>query len=185
MTPEYTGFWRVLFDWQTIIAGLLALAAGLLAFFAAQRQVRAIKDQTRHFQREAKKHQAREAIIAGRLLDGVLSTLEDGIRSLQKTLAQPTYKLPNATIPASYKETLRKPPLATVWDRLGMFDPNAITNYMNLDAKVDLFRTDQIFAAAWNIEALAPLAVIVSTLRRMIGEESKLAHDVILATESS
>ena len=29
--PDYTGFWKLLYDWQTIIAGVLALIAGFLA----------------------------------------------------------------------------------------------------------------------------------------------------------
>src|ERR1700693_5617423 len=43
MTTDYTGICKLLFDWQTLIAGLLALGAGILAYCAAQRQLRALK----------------------------------------------------------------------------------------------------------------------------------------------
>jgi len=69
MTAEYTGFLKVLFDWQTVLAGLLALAAGLLAYWAAQGQVRATKEQMRQSQREIKRQLASKVIIAASLLD--------------------------------------------------------------------------------------------------------------------
>jgi len=117
------------------------------------------------------------------LLDGVLSTLEDDIRKLRAMLAQPNYADPNAIIPASCKNNLSKPPLAAIWNTLGLFSSDIVTNYMNLDTGVEAFRANQILGAAWHIQELGRFAVIVSALRRMIGEQSKLAHDNIPTTE--
>jgi len=41
---NYTGFWKLLYDWQTIIAGALALFAGILAYWVGKEQVRAVRD---------------------------------------------------------------------------------------------------------------------------------------------
>jgi hypothetical protein len=43
--PDYTGFLKLLYNWQTIIAGALALAAGLIAAGLVVCQVRLIKRQ--------------------------------------------------------------------------------------------------------------------------------------------
>jgi hypothetical protein len=39
--PDYTGFWKLLYDWQTIVAGILAFIAGLLAYGAGRQQAKA------------------------------------------------------------------------------------------------------------------------------------------------
>jgi hypothetical protein len=43
MNTDYTGCWKLLYDWQTLVAGFLALAAGALAYSVGQRQVGASK----------------------------------------------------------------------------------------------------------------------------------------------
>jgi len=73
VTPEYTGFWRELLDWQTIIAGLLALAAGLLAFYCGA--TASSRDQETNAALSARGEEApsaRGGLLPGRLLDGVL-----------------------------------------------------------------------------------------------------------------
>ena len=176
MTPRYTGILGVLYDWQTGFAGLLALAAGLLAYFATQRQ-------THHLQREAKRQLARDVVVAARLIEGVLGGLEDDIRSLEKIWHQPSYASKDATIPASHKALLRKPPLAVVWENLGRFSPDVISNYMNLDTKIEHFRGVQMFSAEWYIKELQVLTVIVNGLRELVGREVKLANDTLRKTE--
>ncbi len=53
---DYTGIWRYLFDWQTLIAGLVAFGGAWLAYrgvrVAADRQIAAIHEQLRQ-EREA------------------------------------------------------------------------------------------------------------------------------------
>jgi hypothetical protein len=44
MTPtNYTGLGRMLYDWQTIIAGVLALVAGIMAYAVGRKQVTAVR----------------------------------------------------------------------------------------------------------------------------------------------
>jgi hypothetical protein len=40
-SPDYAGFWKLLYDWQTIVAGILAFIAGLLAYGAGRQQANA------------------------------------------------------------------------------------------------------------------------------------------------
>ena len=42
--PDYTGFWKLLYDWQTIIAGALALVAGIMAYAVGKKQVTAVRN---------------------------------------------------------------------------------------------------------------------------------------------
>ncbi|MGC2202699.1 MAG: hypothetical protein WA633_21495 [Stellaceae bacterium] len=43
--PDYTGFWKLLYDWQTIIAGVAAFLGGLIAAGVVAWQGRLIKRQ--------------------------------------------------------------------------------------------------------------------------------------------
>lgn len=42
--PDYTGFWKLLYDWQTIIAGGAAVIGGLAAYSAGRIQARATRE---------------------------------------------------------------------------------------------------------------------------------------------
>ena len=42
--PDYTGFWKLLYDWQTIIAGGAAIIGGVVAYVAGRIQARATRD---------------------------------------------------------------------------------------------------------------------------------------------
>jgi hypothetical protein len=91
--PNYTGTLKLLFDWQTLIGGILALVAGFVAafyaYFAGLKQVRAVRDQTREaeaenarLRREGRRALARDGLVAARLIHGVLVRVMDGIKRL-------------------------------------------------------------------------------------------------------
>ena len=42
--PDYTGFWKLLYDWQTIIAGGAAIIGGVAAYSAGRIQARATRE---------------------------------------------------------------------------------------------------------------------------------------------
>jgi hypothetical protein len=42
--PDYTGFWKLLYDWQTLIAGGAAIIGGVVAYVAGRIQARATRD---------------------------------------------------------------------------------------------------------------------------------------------
>lgn len=85
MSAGYSGFWGFLYDWQNLVAGVLALIAGILAYCASQGQKEATERQTAHLQREAKRQMAREVIVSARLVDGVLGEIESDTDKLIKT----------------------------------------------------------------------------------------------------
>ncbi len=68
---DYTGIWKYLFDWQTLIAGLVAFGGAGLAYWgaltAADRQVQAIREQMKQ-EREAtaeRERRERKRLVEG------------------------------------------------------------------------------------------------------------------------
>ncbi len=52
MAADYTGTWKLLYDWQTLITGVLALVAAIVAAWPVWRQLRSLKVQSAVMQRE-------------------------------------------------------------------------------------------------------------------------------------
>ena len=75
MTEIPFGLYDFFRDQGSMIAGLLALLAGVLAYGGSLQQVRVVREQNTELKSEARRNRAREGIIAVRLLDGVLSRL--------------------------------------------------------------------------------------------------------------
>jgi hypothetical protein len=42
--PDYTGLWKLLYDWQTIIAGAAAMLGGWIAYRAGMIQAKATRE---------------------------------------------------------------------------------------------------------------------------------------------
>jgi hypothetical protein len=86
MVCEYTGAWKHLYDWQSLIAGSLAFIAGLVAFFAGLIQAkatrRAAETQVESAER-TKRLQAKGIAVA---VDLGLSTLETDIQRARDNL---------------------------------------------------------------------------------------------------
>jgi hypothetical protein len=64
--PDYTGLFRFVYDWQTFIAGILAVGGGWLAYRAGMRQARTAQGQLEHMKAEAEEHdrRSREDLLA-------------------------------------------------------------------------------------------------------------------------
>ena len=147
VTPEYTAIGKWLYDWQTLVGGILALAAGagaaIAAYCAGQSQVRAVNEQTQavNEQNETLKLQARrkdaqEGIVAVQLLSGVLTRIQDGIARLDKLLNQPEY---SELVPPSFHNIIQRTALDVVWDTLGDSSHEIVENYLMLDMKLSEF----------------------------------------------
>ncbi len=142
-------------DQGGIIAGVIALLAGVVAYLGAMRaakmQVSAVEQQTNvvrqqnaHLKSETPRRLAHDGIIAVRLLEGVLRRIADDIARLSKLLDQPAYCGPNAVAPADWRKLISKPPLSTVWNNLGICEPEVVYHYLLLDAKIDEFENTAI-----------------------------------------
>jgi hypothetical protein len=144
-------------DQGSIIGGLLALAAGYLVFSSVRRsadqqmaavnaQAEAARQQNRDLRDDARHRQTRDAIVALKLLGGVLALIRDDIDRLKQLLEQPRYGGANRLAPTNYRQLLYRPPLSILWDDLGMCSPQTISNYLRLDARLAEFVRSQVFA---------------------------------------
>lgn len=101
-------------DQGSVIGGLLALAAGLLVFrgttraadrqvSAAYAQTEALRQQNHDLQNEGRRRQARDGVVATKLLASVLSIIRDNVEKLEQLLEQPRYAGANRIVPANYR----------------------------------------------------------------------------------
>jgi hypothetical protein len=124
-------------DQGSIIGGLLALAAGYLVFrgttrtadrqvAAANAQTEALRQKNRDLRNEGQRRQARDGIVATKLLASVLGVITNDVDKLTGLLDQPRYAGTNRLVPTNYRQLLFKPPLNIVWDDLGMCSPDIV-----------------------------------------------------------
>jgi hypothetical protein len=100
-------------DQGAIIGGLLALAAGYLVFLATTRaaarqvaaltaQTEALRQQNADLRNEARHRQARDGIVATKLLASVLAIIRADVDNLKQLLDQPRYAGTNRIVPTNY-----------------------------------------------------------------------------------
>jgi hypothetical protein len=180
-------------DQGGIIAGLLALAAGYLVFRgttrAADRQVaaltaqtEALRQQNRDLRNETRRRQARDGIVATKLLGSVLGIIRNDVDKLKQLLDQPRYSGTNRIVPTNYRQLLYKPPLNIVWDDLGMCSPDIVANYLQLDARLSEFARTQVYAVDIMQNELQVIADILALLERELESDAARHNNLLLET---
>ena len=74
-----TSIYDVLRDQGSIIGGALAFVAGLLVYRAGNAQAKAVERQNDQLKLSDRRRLARTSLIAARMIDGVLSGMQDDI----------------------------------------------------------------------------------------------------------
>ncbi len=77
--PQYTGLLAIIYYWQSLEAGLLALFAGILAFLIGKQQAESVRSQTAYLIAENKRSLARRGYVATTMLDGLLDAIKDSL----------------------------------------------------------------------------------------------------------
>lgn len=178
-------------DQGSIIGGLLALAAGYLVFssvrHAADRQVAAVNAQTeagrqqnRDLRDEARRREARDAIVALKLLGSVLAIIRNDVDRLKQLLDQPRHVGTNRIVPTNYRQLLYRPSLSILWDDLGMCSPETIGNYLQLDARLAEFARSQVYAVDIMQKEVQGISDIVELLEREVAGTAA-RHNTTLA----
>jgi len=102
-------------DQGSIIGGLLALAAGYLVFRGTTRaadrqlaaltaQTEALRQQTHDLRNEGRRRQARDGIVATKLLASVLAIIRNDVDKLKQLLDRPRYAATNRIVPTNYRQ---------------------------------------------------------------------------------
>ena len=179
-------------DQGSIIGGLLALAAGYLVFSSVRRsanqqvaaavnaQTEAVRQQNRDLRDEARRRQARDGIVALKLLGSVLAIIRNDVDRLKQLLEQPRYAGTNRIVPANYRQLLYRPPLSILWDDLGMCSPERISNYLHLDARLAEFVRSQVYAVDIMQNEVQGISDILEPLEHELASETA-RHNTMLA----
>ena len=181
-------------DQGSIVAGLLALVAGVLAFRGAMRsaekQVAAVNTQTDALQQqnsdlktENRRGRAREAIIAIKLLGSVLRIVRGDIAKVKKLVEQPQYFGPNKVAPTSARQIIYQLPLDIVWGNLGVCGTEVVDKYLLLDAKLDEFSKTQVYSVDVIQNELQIIASILDFLERELENDAVRCNAVLLETQ--
>ena len=182
-------------DQGGIIGGLLALAAGYLVFSSVRRsadqqvtavnaQTEAVRQQNRDLRDEARHRQARDAMVALKLLGSVLAIIRDDVDRLKQLLEQPRYGGTNRIVPTNYRQLLYRPSLSILWDDLGMCSPQTISNYLRLDAGLAEFVRSQVYVVDIMQNEVQEISDILELLERELANDTA-RHDTTLGESSN
>jgi hypothetical protein len=181
------GFCR---DQGSIIAGLMALAAGFIAFKGAMRaatqqvvavnaQTEAVRQQNRDLRNEGRRRLAQNGVVAVKLLGSVLEIIRTDVDKLKKLLNQPGYFGTNKAVPPEYRQMIYKPPLSIVWDDLRVCGTLVISDYILLDAQISRFTHAQIYTVDVIQNELQIIINILEALGREIESDATRHTDVL------
>jgi hypothetical protein len=170
-------------DWQTIVAGILALVAAWMsvrgAINAADRQIKALRSQNHELRAMARREQAERRLTVATMLDFTLKALgktisaqpiSDGMGSAESI----SYGLIRGTFvkPAGFDE---------MWEHVMVLGPFISRQYLQVRAILERYRTakdeDQIRGSSAR-EDYAHIIVLIRGLEqellRVINESSKI-----------
>lgn len=121
------------------IGGVLAFIAGVLVYYVGRRQAKAVEDQNHQLRREKRRELARNSLIAGRLLDGILESVAVNIQHIGPFSTDPgSMILENET--NQIRQALKPPPLYQIMQYLGQCNTQAIEDYYLLCDRIENFR---------------------------------------------
>ena len=183
LMSEHSVAYEFLRDQGSFIGGLLALVAGLLLYCVGRQQVRAAKTQILQLKRDRLRNFARESLIAGRLLDGILETVAHNIDSVDK-FGNDLSNVIGLDTTNKIREALKQPPLYQVMEYLGQFNIEAIGAYYLLCDRIDQFRmaTGETSANALRGE-LDAIRAARTHCHNEIGDEMAAVNKVLRDTQ--
>ena len=189
MTPEFVGIWRLLYDWQSLIAGLLAFGAGILAYMAGCVQAKATR-QAAKMQMEAEQRKFdHEVDILRKSLATELQQIAERAHTAHDRLKKWSEKT-NVSLTAWTVESLSRIPAPVVYpgsaSKIGLLNDDAIdviTIYSRFDiardsaAQLRRYRTpDDITPGV--VAGLARAFLQVCTDARLIVSKLRPAADL-------
>jgi hypothetical protein len=179
-------------DQGSLIAGLLAFSAGVLAYCAGRAQADAVEKQNVELRRSELRRLARSILVAVRLLDGVLAGMEEDIESeityvsRGVEVAQGNGQNVAAVLAGASRKRIRKPEIQIVWEQLGYLDPEWINNYMAMDREISKLwsaevKNDPTINSMLN--EFRKLQTVVRSLRGALETDARRTNDVLLQTQ--
>jgi hypothetical protein len=188
--PEYEGFWKLVFEWQTLIAGSAAIFGGLLAYLAGVRQANAtkegaklqtqavttqtaaLKEQNSDLRRAEQRGLARERLVATRMLDASLQVIAESLQKARSLFGGPDEGEIDKETAALVCDTIEKPGFAYLWEKVGILDRDIAVAFLNLEAAIDRMRAQRgATRVAGMVARLDNLSNLVEPLRKLADGE--------------
>jgi hypothetical protein len=205
--PDYTDLFRWVYDWQTMIAGIVAVVGatggGVLAYcagvkqatatrHAADRQIRALQEQNADLKRAEQRRLARESsTVAGMLyaamglvardIGTALAAIPKAISASFRDRLPPDDPPLDAQIANYIRHMVRKYGFDYLRDRVGTFNREDIAvAFMLLEAEIDLPLAEQGAIQVSQLrERLEHLFKTVTHLRMLATKELERANTIL------
>ena len=169
----YSGFFGFLYNWQSIEAGILALAAGYFAFAVGRQQVNALREQNLFLKTESKRNLARLNLTACTLILGVISLSEENIKSVMVRLAGSTSSGPNAIFPGEALRGVKIPEINVVWSELAKLSSDSVEQYLSLDTEISKLSLTGHYQIHDLTNILQKIIIIINALKtELIGNRT-------------
>jgi hypothetical protein len=181
---DYTGLFRWVCDWQTLIAGILAIVGaiggGWLAYRGAQNQIAEMKRQNADLKLADQRRLAQERkAVAGLLYASV------GIVITQIDLARSGLIDPLPTPRANaIRQAIGKPGFTYLWKKLGVFEGEIVDAFLNLELGIDAVRAGKDDADLGRLKRMLDgLSALAERLRSLASGEMERAKAILPVDE--
>lgn len=153
--PDYAGVLKVLYDWQTLITGILALIAALatirVTIKAANREISAAQEQTRVAQeqiavtlRVERRRIARESYAFFAMLEAAMGAVVEDIEEAGKIFAAEPQRLGESTLAYEARQRVKKTAFADLRSACLRLGGRLTTPFLRLDKAIDDFTAEWI-----------------------------------------
>jgi len=184
---DYTGPLKLLYDWQTLVAGFVAIGGGWLAYFAGVKQVRAIRAQTAvlrqqndDLKRAEQRRLARDSLIAARMLDASLEVVARDIENARSTFGGPRDGYVDEPTANLARQAVGKPGFAYLWEKVGILDREIAVPFLELEASIDRMRAQHGTTHIGPLtDRLDHLSALVERIRDLAGGEIRRTRAVL------
>jgi hypothetical protein len=200
---DYSWWGKLLYDWQTLITGFLAVGGGVLAYGAGVKQANAtlggaaIQSQATGAQTAALEKQnaelrlgeqrrlAREALVAARMLYASMGIVASDIANASARFSGPPTGEIDGVTANQIREAVSRPHFAYLWERVGNLDRDEIVvAFLALEAAMDQIQAERGTTRIGPLkERLDNLSRSVEHLRDLASREIERATGILSANE--
>jgi hypothetical protein len=170
----------------SIIAGVFALIAGVLAYWAGRSQIRILLQQNADLRIRERRQLARDALIAGRLLEGVLASLQDTLEIAFRQFGPDDRRKIPSDEADSICIKIGRCLVETLVEQIGLCDTDVMRNYFSLNGEIEQYRNEQKSEGSLSGSYKGDITrfiAITKNLREMVGDGCKKAQDVLASTQ--
>jgi hypothetical protein len=176
----YCRIYEFLKDQGSIIAGLLALLAGVVAYYgsrkaadlqvkAAEKQTDILREQNTYLVRENRRKLARDSLVAIRLVIGALERIKADTKDLKRRFQEPPHSMPGSPGTATPRdlELISAPAMQLLWQNLGLCGQEVIDKFLLVDKIIhEVKRADN-----WNVIHITSKLTEINTIIDFLDEE--------------